>query len=208
MKNAMDILLGAGERFHLYENLHGFRLVRLSDETEVTWYGDDQCEWFLDIFNGDEFPDDPKDNAKQTDQFGDLAVQNGDLKALPGQAADVGIKMMQAKSVAIGSDVFGEANMTNPTERLLRFGEEAMELLQSGGIDHDKARTLLDYVFTRPKEEQISKEFAGSLLTLLSAAQAHHVDLVECGTEELERIKLKKDQCRVKHDAKPLDVRA
>ena len=33
---------------------HGFRIVRLSDGAEATFYGDDSCERFRDHFHGDD----------------------------------------------------------------------------------------------------------------------------------------------------------
>ena len=74
-----ETMLGEGERFHLFENKHGFRIVRLSDGKEVTYYGDDSCEELRDLFNGDEFPDNPADNKQETDELGEKLEERNEF---------------------------------------------------------------------------------------------------------------------------------
>ena len=118
------------------------------------------------------------------------------------------INSMQKYGVAIGREVFGDENMDNKAERLMRFGEEAMELLQAGDVTEEQAYQIVGYVFGRPKETDISKEFAGCQLTLLSCADAHKIDVALAFDTEARRVLAKKDACRAKHDAKPASVRA
>lgn len=57
-------LIAASPRYEVYnEEPHGFRVVRLSDSKEVTFYGDDQCERFRDHFDGDESDPDYDDDG-------------------------------------------------------------------------------------------------------------------------------------------------
>jgi hypothetical protein len=118
------------------------------------------------------------------------------------------IRDMVREGVRAGREVFGDENMDNKAERLMRFGEEAIELLQAGDFSEEQVYGLVAYVYGRPKETAIGKEFAGSLLTLFAAASAHGEDLVELFDTETKRILAKKDQCRAKHDAKPSNIRA
>ena len=67
-----DELIAAGSRYYVLENeRHGFRIVRLSDGAEATFYGDDSCERFRDHFHGDETLDDPAENAEAADDVRD-----------------------------------------------------------------------------------------------------------------------------------------
>lgn len=65
-----ETTIGKGEHFAIYENNHGFRITRLTDGAEVTFYGDDSCEEFRNQFEGDEYADDPAENASEADEFG------------------------------------------------------------------------------------------------------------------------------------------
>ena len=118
------------------------------------------------------------------------------------------IREMQRVGIAAGREVFGDENMDNSAERIMRFGEEAIELMQAADMTETQVLQLVQYVFGRPKEPVIEKEYAGSFLTLLAAAGSHKVDLPEVFDTEVKRIIAKKDACRAKHDAKPKAVRA
>lgn len=207
-------LIGTGARYQLWEDRHGFKLVRLSDNAVAIWYGDDACERFRDAFKGDEDPDDTTVNNDAVDEFGDWAVSQGHLTNSTWSDHVVravkltDIRDMIREGVRAGREVFGDENMDNKAERLMRFGEEALELLQAGGFSEEQVYQLVAYVYDRPKEQVIGKEFAGSLLTLFAAASAHGEDLVELFDAETKRILAKKDQCRAKHAAKPATVRA
>lgn len=74
--------IGKGDRFDLFDNMHGVRLVRRSDGAEATWYGDDAIEAFLDAFKGEDEPNDPVVNAEATDEFGAWAEGQGHLPRL------------------------------------------------------------------------------------------------------------------------------
>jgi hypothetical protein len=71
--------LGRGERFVVFENSHGFRIVRLADGAETTFYGDDSCERFRDHFSGDLNPDDSSENRQEADDVGDWAEEEGEF---------------------------------------------------------------------------------------------------------------------------------
>jgi hypothetical protein len=75
-----DELIAAGSRFYVLENeRHGYRIVRLSDGAEATFYGDDSCERFRDHFHGDETTDDPAENAEAADDVGDWAEEKNEF---------------------------------------------------------------------------------------------------------------------------------
>lgn len=118
------------------------------------------------------------------------------------------MSLEQKKVVALGSEVFGEPNMKSIDERMIRFIEEAMELVQAGGMTQDMAHRLVDYVYGRPKEQEIHKEVGGVQITLFALADALGIDVETAYKTEFNRVKAKVDQCREKHRNKPQSVRA
>lgn len=105
-------------------------------------------------------------------------------------------------------DCFGaEAARNNPMERALRFLEEALEAVQSAGVTREEAHALVDYVFDRPVEPEIAKEFGGVFTTALVFAEAMGLDFYECGRREFARCLARVEEIRVKQARKPDNVK-
>lgn len=86
-------------------------------------------------------------------------------------------------------------------ERVHRFLEEALELVQAGGCSQAEAHQLVDYVFGRPAGE-IKQELGGTMTTLAALAQTHGLDMRMAGEVELARMWQNKDAIRAKHATK------
>lgn len=104
-------------------------------------------------------------------------------------------------------ECFGADARHNPMERAKRFLEEALEAVQSAGITREEALALVDYVFDRPVEPEIAKEFGGVFTTALVFAEAMGLDFYECGRNEFRRCLHRVDEIRAKQAAKPPDVK-
>lgn len=117
-------------------------------------------------------------------------------------------KLEQKKVVALGASIFGVENMTSRDERMIRFLEEAGELVQAGGMTREMAHRMIDYAYDRPKETEIHKEIGGVQITLLALAEAFGEDVQQAYLTEFKRVQDKAEQCRAKHLAKPKAVRA
>lgn len=85
-------------------------------------------------------------------------------------------------------DVFTAAELRDGPERTLRHVEEAVELAQACGVKPEQIHRLVDYVFARPAGEP-GQEIAGSLVTLLTAANVLGVDVEDEFVDELDRIR-------------------
>jgi hypothetical protein len=72
-------------------------------------------------------------------------------------------------------------------ERGDRFLEEALELLQSKGYDHNRVATLVDYVWGRPVGEP-AQEVGGVMVTLGAFCWVAGLDMHDAGEIELARI--------------------
>jgi hypothetical protein len=72
-------------------------------------------------------------------------------------------------------------------ERLFRFSEESLELLQSLGMTKDEVLRMVDYVYARPIGEP-NQELGGAMLTLAALSTAHAMDMYVAGYQELDRV--------------------
>ena len=93
-------------------------------------------------------------------------------------------------------------------ERALRFGEEALELLQVEGITAETAHALVDYVFSRPVGER-EQEIAGVLLTLGGYFSTVPVSPFHCFEKEMARAEDPEVMAKIaaKHKMKPAKLR-
>jgi hypothetical protein len=57
--------------------------------------------------------------------------------------------------------VFGIKSQTSTLERCMRLMEESTETGQSGGISREQAHAVVDMVFNKPVDPDISKEIGG-----------------------------------------------
>lgn len=94
---------------------------------------------------------------------------------------------MQKRLREWGAAAFGEAHVSSPPQRAVRFLEEAIELYQSCGADPEMAHKLIDYVFSRPVGE-LRSEFGGVGVTVLMLAEACDLSAAECEAAEMERV--------------------
>jgi hypothetical protein len=106
-------------------------------------------------------------------------------------------------SRSLRRDVFGDAAMDNPKERLLRFLEESIELCRSGGLSRHDVDTIVGYEFSRPVEPEIRKELGGAGCTLYAVAQVFGASLDVAVATEIERVAANKEKIRAKAAAKP-----
>jgi hypothetical protein len=81
-------------------------------------------------------------------------------------------------------ELFGPVD---PRTRLLRFIEEAGELVQSGGLVRTDVDQVMDMVFSRPVGE-FGQEVGGVGVTLLLACETHGYDFDTELDREIERI--------------------
>lgn len=73
-------------------------------------------------------------------------------------------------------------------ERGLRFGEEAIECMQSCYISREQAHLLVDQVYNKPIELNISKEIGGAFATMLALAAS-------VGVNAGEALEVERDLC-------------
>jgi len=81
---------------------------------------------------------------------------------------------------------FGEASLS-ANERALRFLEESLELVQAAGLPIEKARELLEYVYSRPAGI-IGQEAGGVGIALLALCEKFGVSAEEEEDLEVERV--------------------
>lgn len=116
---------------------------------------------------------------------------------------------IQRHIVHVGVRSFGEENMTNRQERLLRFLEEAVELVRAGGLSERNVHSVVEYEFGRNKGPDIGQEFGGAACTLFAAADAFGLDLLDAAATEIRRVEgMPPGAARKKHDEKPASVKA
>lgn len=82
---------------------------------------------------------------------------------------------------------FGPVIAADKPTRGGRFLEEALELVQAGGMTKKQAHELLDYVYARPIGE-VPQEVGGVMVTLAALCEAYDISMVGCAEQELERI--------------------
>ena len=116
---------------------------------------------------------------------------------------------IQRHIVAVGVRSFGKDNMTSKTERLLRFLEEAVELVRAGGLSEANVHAVVAYEFSRNKGPDVVQEFGGAACTLFAAADAFGLDLLDAASIEIRRVEcMPVGAARRKHDEKPASVKA
>lgn len=70
-------------------------------------------------------------------------------------------------------EVFGFASANDVEERLLRLGEETLELMQSRGVTREQAHALVEQVFNNPPGQPL-QELGGVMVTLASYCAVDH----------------------------------
>ena len=97
---------------------------------------------------------------------------------------------------------FGVDKAYDALLRDMRFGEEAIELLQARGRSRAEAHRLVDYVYDRPVGI-VEQEMGGVLTTLMAMASQQHIDLEDVTRAEMARFTRKNRQIAVKSLHKP-----
>jgi NTP pyrophosphatase (non-canonical NTP hydrolase) len=95
--------------------------------------------------------------------------------------------LIQKKLRAWACDLFGAETASTKRTRLLRFFEEAAELVQAGDLSKEDAQLVLDTVYSRPKGE-FGQEIGGVMVTLYLAAELHDYSVEQEEAREIERI--------------------
>lgn len=101
-------------------------------------------------------------------------------------------------------ECFGPIVSRDKDERMHRFLEEALELVQSCGCTADEAHQLVDYVFGRPVGEA-DQEVGGTMVTLAALCLAFGLNMHQAGERELARVNQPDiiAKIRAKNAAKP-----
>lgn len=95
--------------------------------------------------------------------------------------------------------VFGTDLLLDRKERIRRFSEEALELMQSAGMDKAEVIRTMEHVYSRPAGE-LSQEVAGCGSTLMTLCEAHDYDFLRLVDEEVTRVEsLPVEHFRAKH---------
>lgn len=89
-------------------------------------------------------------------------------------------------------------------QRYFRFGEEALELLQAGGVTREELNELADSVYSRPVGD-VFNEIGGTIITLTGIAVAEDISLEEAANFEMGRCWKRVDEIREKDRNKPLN---
>ena len=96
-------------------------------------------------------------------------------------------KDLQTKTLSFCINCYGIENTFSKRERALRFGEEAIELLQTTGLTKEDIINLIEYVY-RKNPGEVKDEFAGAQLTLLALANSFGVYLDDEADNNLELV--------------------
>lgn len=88
-------------------------------------------------------------------------------------------------------------------ERLFRFNEESLELVQSLDMTKDEVLRMVDYVYGRPIGEP-AQELGGTMVTLAALCNAHELDMLVAGYDELNRVSTPEisEKIKAKHKLK------
>ncbi len=103
---------------------------------------------------------------------------------------------------------FGKDIVKNPQERNKRFMEEAIELVQSTGMNKDDILSLVDHVYAKEKGDP-TQEVGGVLVCLAALCTVNGIGMVYSGNKELNRIVAPEiiSKIRRKHAAKPAHIK-
>lgn len=114
---------------------------------------------------------------------------------------------LQDWTIDVGKRAFGDASVNDPQERLLRFAEEAFELMQAGGLTFSEVLGMQQYVYNRPVGE-IKQEIGGVANCLFGLCHAHDLTLAKVAGDETFRVASNIETIRAKNAGKPARVRS
>lgn len=110
---------------------------------------------------------------------------------IDGYQADMGKWVMET---------FGKVELR---QRLYRFGEESLELLQAGGLTKSEIMVIMDSVFSKPIGD-LFNEVGGTFTTLTSVCTAANISLQDAANVEKARCWQRIEEIREKDKKKPL----
>lgn len=110
---------------------------------------------------------------------------------------------LQARGAAWVRSTFGDANLTDRTERATRVLEEAVELAQACGVGLGRCGAVMERVYGRPPGEP-RLEAIGALFTVLMFCESQGVDPLAGLLAEIERVEdpALRERIRRKHEEK------
>lgn len=94
-------------------------------------------------------------------------------------------------------DTFGKEIANDKRERMYRFGEEAIELMQACGATMEDMMRLMLYVYGRPVGDLV-QEVGGTMVTLTALCEAYKVDVMSCAWKEQLRCELPEVQAKIR----------
>ena len=99
-------------------------------------------------------------------------------------------------------ETFGPEISADKTERVFRFLEEALELVQALGCLQSDVYKLIDYTYNRPEGEPAQK-VGGVMVTLAALCSAHGIGLEKVAWDERHRCWEQRERIRTKQLNKP-----
>lgn len=99
-------------------------------------------------------------------------------------------------------DTFGEPFLRNKKERCFRALEECLECVQSGGLTRGDALRVIEQVYSKLAEPDISKEIGGALHTMCALAFAFEVETDDALDFAIKDAWDRQDQIRAKQKLK------
>lgn len=97
------------------------------------------------------------------------------------------MQMMTTVLYEWGVRSFGWQHMQDDKVRALRFAEEAIELVQSIGLDKDHVHKLVDVVYSRPHGD-VHQEMGGCMVTLAVLGRVFGMSVDEAMYREMLRV--------------------
>jgi hypothetical protein len=100
------------------------------------------------------------------------------------------------------AEILGPEISADKTERVYRFLEEALELVQALGCSKSDVLKLIDYTYNRPEGEP-AQEVGGVMMTLAALCSAHGIKLDKAAWDERHRCWEQRKRIRAKQLSKP-----
>lgn len=108
----------------------------------------------------------------------------------------------QQRVMKWAEEAFGQTDAHDLNMRRHRFLEEAIELAQSAGGTLEELIEIAQYVHAKPPGE-MNQETGGTMVTLGAFCEAHGINMLSAGEQELVRCWSLIEKIRVKHANKP-----
>jgi len=93
----------------------------------------------------------------------------------------------QAEILQWANTIFGEATASNTGERIRRFAEESIELVQAAGLDKQAMNDIIDHVYAKPAGN-VAQEIGQVGVSLLALAEHLSIPADDEERKEFDRI--------------------